>query len=68
MYTAKPTARFSKDLKRIEKRGYNTALMTIVIKKLAKGEKLDAKYRDHALNGIYEGCQCVIQLENPKER
>ena len=61
MYTAKPTARFSKDLKRIEKRGYNMALMTDIIKKLAKGEKLDAKYRDHALKGNYEGCrECHI--------
>ena len=61
MYTAKPTTRFSKDLKRIEKRGYNMALMTDVIKKLAKGEKLDAKYNDHALKGNYEGCrECHI--------
>jgi len=61
MYTAKPTARFSKDLKKIEKRGYNIALMTDVIKTLAKGEKLAAKYRDHALRGNYEGCrECYI--------
>ncbi|MCL2197689.1 MAG: type II toxin-antitoxin system YafQ family toxin [Defluviitaleaceae bacterium] len=57
MYTAKPTTRFSKDLKRIEKRGYNMDLMTDVIKKLAKGEKLDEKYRDHSLKGNYEGCR-----------
>lgn len=31
MYTVKPTARFSKDLKRIEKRGYRIDLMTAVI-------------------------------------
>ena len=61
MYTAKPTGRFSKDLKRIEKRGYNIALLTDVIKKLAKGEKLAAKYYDHALKGKYEGCrECHI--------
>ena len=61
MYTAKPTTRFSKDLKRIEKRGYNMTLITGIIKKLAKGEKLDAKYRDHALQGNYEGCrECHI--------
>ena len=57
MYTAKPTTRFSKDLKRIEKRGYNIALMTDVIKKLANGEKLDEKHHDHALKGNYEGCR-----------
>lgn len=61
MYTAKPTTRFSKDLKRIEKRGYNISLLTDVIKKLAKGEKLDEKYRDHTLKGVYEGCrECHI--------
>jgi mRNA interferase YafQ len=51
MYTVKPTVRFTKDLKRIEKRGYNISLITGVIKKLAKDEKLDAKYHDHALKG-----------------
>ena len=55
MYTAKPTARFSKDLKRINKRNYNIDLLTDVIKKLAAGEKLEAKYHDHALKGNYEG-------------
>jgi len=61
MYTAKPTTRFAKDLKRIEKRGYNMALMTEIIKKLVNGEKLDAKHHDHALKGIYEGCrECHI--------
>jgi len=55
MYTVKPTTRFSKDLKRIEKRGYNMTLLTDVIKTLAKGDTLDVKYRDHALRGNYEG-------------
>ena len=30
MYTVKPTMRFSKDLKRIEKRGYKIDLLTFV--------------------------------------
>ena len=61
MYTVKPTTRFSKDLKRIEKRGYNISLLTDVIKKLAKGEKLGEKYRDHDLKGDYKGCrECHI--------
>lgn len=61
MYTAKPTTKFSKDLKRIERRGYNMALLTDVIKRLAKGEKLDPKHNDHALKGNYEGCrECHI--------
>jgi len=37
------------------------SLMTDIIKKLARGEKLDAKYHDHALKGKYEGCrECHI--------
>ena len=61
MYTVKPTARFSKDLKRVEKRGYKIDLLTTVIKKLAAGEPLDAKYRDHPLKGNYENCrECHI--------
>jgi len=61
MYAVKPTSRFSKDLKRIEKRGYKIDLLTTVIKKLAAGEPLDAKYLDHPLKGNYEGCrECHI--------
>ena len=61
MYTAKPTSRFAKDLKRAQKRGYNMSLLTEVIKKLTKGETLEAKYRDHPLKGDYEGCrECHI--------
>ena len=61
MYAVKPTTRFSKDLKRAEKRGYKIDLLTAVIKKLAAGEPLDAKYQDHPLKGNYEGCrECHI--------
>jgi len=37
MYTVKPTTRFRKDLKQIDKRGYNLDLLTAVIKTLAEG-------------------------------
>ena len=40
MYIVKPTTKFAKDLKRIEKRGYKIDLLTEVIKKLAAGKKL----------------------------
>ena len=60
-YTVRPTSRFQKDLKRIARRGYNTELLTAVIKKLANGEHLAQKYRDHALTGDYAGCrECHI--------
>ena len=61
MYTIKPTVRFRKDLKQIEKRGYNLELLTMVIKSLAAGEVLDAKYKDHPLKGEYKNCrECHI--------
>ncbi len=61
MYAIRPTTRFQKDLKRIEKRGYNISLLTDIIKKLANGEQLPEKNRDHNLSGNYEGCrECHI--------
>ena len=40
MYNIRPTTRFQKDLKRLQKRGYDLSLLTAVIKKLASGETL----------------------------
>ena len=61
MYLIRPTTRFQKDLKRIEKRGYNISLLTEVIKKLANGEQLLEKNKDHNLLGEYAGCrECHI--------
>ncbi len=57
MYTIKPTTKFQKDLKRIKKRGYDISLLTDVIKKLASGEVLPAKNKDHFLIGDYDGCR-----------
>ena len=57
MYTVKPTTKFEKDIKRVEKRGYTIDSLTEVIKKLAAGEKLEEKYQDHPLKGNYHGCR-----------
>ena len=44
------------------KRGKDIALLDNVIKKIQNGEKLDAKYHDHALTGTYRGFrECHIQ-------
>jgi len=62
MYTVKPTSRFQKDVKKAQKRGLDMELLTSVIKKLAAGEELPARNRDHALIGEYTGCrECHIQ-------
>ena len=61
MYTVKPTTRFQRDLKRIQKRGYDISLLTKVIKILAAGETLPEKNRDHMLTGNFVGCrECHI--------
>lgn len=53
MYVVKPTTKFQKDLKRIKKRGYDISLLAEVIKKLAAGEYLPKKNRDHFLFGNF---------------
>lgn len=61
MYEIKPTTRFQKDLKRIKKRGFDMVLLTEILKKLAAGEDLPARNRDHMLSGDYAGChECHI--------
>ena len=60
-YNIRPTVKFQKDLKRIQRRGYNIVLLTEIIKKLAAGEALPAKNKDHNLSGDYIGCrECHI--------
>ena len=60
-YELRPTTKFQKDLKRAKKRGYDLNLLKEVLQKLAAGEPLPIKNRDHALIGDYEGCrECHI--------
>lgn len=61
MYSVKATTKFQRDLKRIKKRGFDISLLTDIIKKLAAGEALPEKNRDHQLFGNYVGCrECHI--------
>lgn len=61
MYKIVATNRFKKDLKQIIKRGYNINLLEEVVNLIAKGDKLPQKYKDHALNGIFNNCrECHI--------
>ena len=60
-YTIRPTTKFQKDLKRLQKRGYDISLLTAIIKKIANGEVLSEKHRDHTLSGDYSGTrECHI--------
>ena len=49
------TTQFKKDLKRIQKQNKDAAKLKAVIEKLAAGETLDEKHKDHPLRGNYTG-------------
>ena len=54
--------RFKNDLKLAKRQNKNIDKLFIVIEKLANLEKLDDKYRDHALVGEYKGLrECHIE-------
>lgn len=62
MYKTKFTSSFKKDYKLMKKRGYDIKLLDDVIEKLSKGVELDSKYKDHILNGNYQGFhECHIK-------
>ncbi len=61
MYKIRPSTKFKSDLRRMKKRGYDISLLTNVLKILAKGEDLPAKYKDHQLSGKLNFCrECHI--------
>lgn len=61
MYRIRPSIKFQKDLRRVQKRGYDISLLTNVLTILASGEPLPAKYKDHSLSRNYKGCrECHI--------
>ena len=53
--SVKPTARFRKDYKLMEKRNMDMSLLDDIIAKLAQGIPLPASNCDHALIGNYLG-------------
>jgi mRNA interferase YafQ len=61
-YTVKPTNKFRKDYKLMEKRRLNMSLLDEIIIMLAKGIPLPTHNRDHALVGNYTGYRgCHVQ-------
>lgn len=61
-YEIRFTTRFKKDLKQVEKQGKNLNKLYDIIQKLADKTPLEAKYRDHDLQGEYAGCrECHIE-------
>ena len=61
MYKIRPSAKFQKDLKRIQKRGYDITLLKDVLNLLVNGKILPINYKDHNLSGNFKGCrECHI--------
>lgn len=48
---------FKKDYKRVIQRGYDIKLMEDIIQKLANGEQLPEKNKDHPLSVYYIRCR-----------
>ena len=58
------TSNFKKQYKRVQKQGKDLNKFNIVLEKLANGEQLEEKYRDHYLyyNKRYNNCRkCHIE-------
>ena len=61
IYSPKPSTQFRKDVKLLQRRGYDIQLLTDIVKKIANGEQLPEKNRDHPLIGNFKGCrECHI--------
>lgn len=61
-YEIKYTKLFKKDYRRAKRRGLNIELLKDIILKLANGETLDSKHKDHSLSGNWIGHrECHIQ-------
>ena len=61
-YTVKVTTQFKKDYKLAIRRGLDIKLLDEIIRKLAMGEKLPERYRDHELTGTWKNYrECHIQ-------
>lgn len=55
MRRIKTTNQFERDYKRAARRGQDLELLKTVMRRLATGEELEPRYRDHALVGSYAG-------------
>ena len=61
-YEIKNTTQFKKDYKLARRRGLNMDLLKDVVTRLANGEPLDPRHKDHPLSGEWSGHrECHIQ-------
>ena len=55
MKSLSQTTRFARDIKRMLKRGKEVTKLQSIVRKLAQGEVLEPKHRDHPLHGNWSG-------------
>ncbi|MDP2884540.1 MAG: type II toxin-antitoxin system YafQ family toxin [Ignavibacteria bacterium] len=62
MRTLARTNQFKRDYKKAKKRRQDISKLLEVVSRLARGEKLEPRYRDHILGGEYLDCrECHIE-------
>jgi len=63
MYQIVPSKQFKKDFKRLVRSGrFDSSLFNKIVDTLAKGERLDKKYKDHELQGALKDIrECHIK-------
>jgi len=56
------TNQFKRDYKRVKKRKRDISKLLDVVTRLASGEKLEPRHKDHTLGGEYSDCrECHIE-------
>jgi len=56
------TAQFTRDVRRMRKRGKDLGKLKVLVRALAEGEVPDPKHRDHPLGGIWKDCRdCHVE-------
>jgi len=49
------TSQFRKDIKKLKKQGKEIEKLKAILKRIADGKPLEARHRDHALDGLLKG-------------
>lgn len=62
MRSIRRTTQFKRDVKRMEKRGKSFSELRHVVERIATGEALEPRHRDHPLLGGYAGArECHLE-------
>ena len=62
MRSIRRDTQFKRDIKKLQKRGKNLDKLKRVIQLLINAEKLESKFRDHQLKGLFKDCrECHIE-------